>query len=211
MRRSLLLRIIVVVVLAVTAREASAASLSGSYYGLLLAVQGDEVSGAYATSRGIGVVSGTPQFSCAFLLRGKLVNGRADVSTWTPGEDATVPGTLTLGPTGATLQLRDNQPGCFMAAGDMVRSPMSVTRDRSGQGWTEVRLVAARRAVLHVAPRDGTRTAPYLVEYDAVVVVAARPNWVQVRYLGAERPVTGWLRESDLVPRDWPVRGATPR
>ena len=117
MRRSLLLRTMVTVVLAATARGASAASLSGSYDGLLLAVQGDQVSGAYATSRGIGLVPGTPQFSCAFLLRGKLVDGRADVSTWTPGEDAAVPGTLTLGPSGATLQLQDDQPGCGMAAG----------------------------------------------------------------------------------------------
>ena len=176
----------VTVVLAATAHGVSAASLSGSYYGLLLAVQGDQVSGAYATSRGIGVVSGTPQFSCAFLLRGKLVNRRADVSTWTPGEDATVPGTLTLGPSGATLQLRDNQPGCTMAVGDMVRSPKSMTRNRSGQDWIEVRMVAARRAVLRVAPRDDARTAPYLVDYDAVAVIAARPGWVRVRYLGHE-------------------------
>ena len=173
------------------------------------------MSGAFVTARGIGLTPCTPQFSCAFLLRGRLVDGRAELSTWTPGEGAAVPGTLTLTPSGtpsgATLQLREDQPGCGMAAGDMVRSPMALHRDRAGEDWTEVRMVAARRAVLHAAPRPDGRTAPYLVEYDAVAVIAARPGWIRVRYLGNEAPVTGWLREADLVPRDWPVRPARPR
>ena len=192
-------------ILAMLSAAASAkATLSGLYDGMLLAVQGDRVTGAFTTTRrGNGTEAG-PQFSCAFLLRGRLAGGQAAIETWTPGDDDIVPGQLAVADGSARLRLQQDQDGCGMAAGDMVRSDYTLTRSQVGPGWLGVGIVKARRAVLHASPAVDTRQVPYLVGFDAVAVLARRPGWVQVRYLGSGQPVTGWLAASDLVTENWP-------
>ena len=41
--------------------------------------------------------------------------------------------------------------------------------------------------------------------YNAVVVLQQQPGWLQVRYLGGDKPVTGWLPAVDLVSQPWPA------
>jgi hypothetical protein len=182
----------------------AADTVAGRYGEMLLAVQGDNVTGTFTSSRGVDGATGLSAFSCAFLLQGRLSGGHADISTWTPGSKDVIAGELTVAPPLATLRLRDQQPGCGMAAGDMVGEDYTMTRDMVGADWMEARMVAAKQAVLHQAPRRDARLVPYLVRYDAVVVLTQRPGWVQVRYLDGDKPVTGWLQTTDLVPQTWP-------
>ena len=180
------------------------ATLSGVYDQMLLWVGGGRVAGAYTTSRRGNGSDDAPQFSCAFLLRGRLAAGQADVTTWTPGEDDVIPGRLTVAPGGASLRLQQNQDGCGMAIGDMAHADFTFTRlQESGRDWVGVGMVKDKRAVLHAGPNDDARRVPYLVAYDAVAVLSRRPGWVQVRYYG-EKQVTGWLRTSQLQPDTWP-------
>ena len=179
--------------------------LSGVYDGMLISARGGEVTGAYSTSiRGNGS-DAAPQFSCAFLLRGRLMGGRADVTTWTPGDPNTVAGRLVLTPKAAALRLEQEQDGCAMSGADMVRSDFTLDREQDGTAWIAVRMVQAKRAVLHATPGADERRTPYLVAYDPVAVLAARPGWLQVRFYGGAKPVTGWLRRSELVPAAWPA------
>ena len=101
-----------------------------------------------------------------------------------PGTNDVVAGDLTVAPPRGTLRAADQQPGCDVAAGDMVREAYEVTRDTVGMDWLAVCMVASKPAVLHPAPRRDDR---------------------QVRYLGGDKPVTGWLQAADLVSQPWPA------
>ncbi len=192
------------------AAPAMAATLSGLYDGLLLDVQGDRVEGAYTSTRRGNGTDDAPQFSCAFLLRGHIRDGKAAIQTWTPGDSEVVPGQLTLAQGSATLRLQQDQDGCGMAVGGMARSDFDLSFFQPGADWIGVALVHARRAVLHAAPAADTRHVPYLVAFDAVAVLARQPGWVQVRYLGGNKPVTGWLQAADLVAEHWPTTTRAP-
>ena len=180
------------------------ASLSGLYDGLLLDVQGNRVTGVFTTWRRGNGTDDAPQFSCAFLLHGSLSGGKAAIETWTPGDDAIVAGQLTVAEGSVSLRLQQDQDGCSMAVGGMTGSDFTLSLSQAGNGWIGVALVQSRQAVLHAAPTADTRHVPYLVAYDAVAVLARQPGWVKVRYFGNDKPVTGWLRDSDLVTEHWP-------
>ena len=144
-------------------RARAADTVAGRYGELMLAVTGDRITGAFTSQRGRTGPTGLQLFSCAFLLQGRLVDGHAQISTWTPGTNDVVAGDLTVAPPRATLRLRDQQSGCDIAAGDMVSEDYEVTRDTVGMDWLAVRMVASKRAVLHAAPRRDDRQVPYLV------------------------------------------------
>ena len=207
---SLLAYLTAALLIAGPGQTAAKATLFGQYDGLLLDVQGNRVTGVFTTSaRGIGT-DDAPQFSCAFLLHGRLNRGTAAIETWTPGDDAIIPGQLTVAGGTASLRLQQDQDGCAMAGGDMVRSDFTLTRSQPGDGWIGVAMVRSRQAVLHAAPAADNRHAPYLVAFNAVAVLARQPGWVKVRYLGNVKPITGWLRDSDLVANPWPRAIRTP-
>lgn len=177
---------------------------SGWYGEMLLSVQGDQVSGAFSSARGM---AGGPMFNCAFLLQGRLVAGHAEIVTWTPGDETVIKGVLTLAPPKALLRLQVDPPGCTMTVGGMTREDYSVQRQPGQTGWVGVGMVGARRAVLQGSPGPNSRHAPYLVRFDAVAILRRQAGWARIRFLGSTKPVEGWLRESDLFPYTaWPSR-----
>ncbi|WP_182422388.1 hypothetical protein [Aureimonas sp. ME7] len=175
--------------------------MSGSYGPLALVVGDDgSVHGVFA-ERQIG--NGTPeapQFDCLFLLVGHVEGDRADVVTWFPGKAERIGGELHLGAE-PSLRLAENHGGCLMTTGDMKGAPYDLLLDERREDWIGAGLVAAERAILHPSPTNAPgRSRPYLVRFDPVAVLAQRPGWIHVEYLEAtDRPVTGWLREADVV------------
>ena len=201
--------VLLVMATLLTGLPASAAeNPSGRYGELLLSVQNNQVTAVFATSRGIGPYApGTPMFSCAFLLQGDLHQGHADITSWTQGEKTVIKGELTLVPREARLRLESSQPGCAMAAGPMVQEDYVMRRDSPGPDWIGVGMVGSERATLQSAPGQHLRRTPYLVRYDAVAVLQRQPGWAKVRFYNGNKPVTGWLRETELVSyAAWPTR-----
>ena len=185
---------------------ASAAdNLSGQYEPLLLAVQGNVVTGAFSEQRVGNGSDNAPQFSCAFLLSGTLENGAASIVTWYPGQSP-IAGQLTLSADGVSLKLKDNQPGCGMTSGDMVDQAWESSRDTPGPGWIGARLIASAKAVLRKTPAVTAALKPYVVKDDAVAVLAVQGAWVQVSYPGADKPVQGWVKASELTSANPPSR-----
>jgi len=180
---------------------------SGQYGGLTLSVTDGRVSGVFSEGRMGNGSEAAPQFSCWFLLRGKLEGGRGIVETWFPGQEP-IPGNLSFEGGGASLMLRENQDGCFMASGDMTREPYRVPLNRRGEGWTGVALVTADRAAFRPSPGAPAPRTPYVVEGDPVAVLERRGGWARVRYVAGPRPITGWLPANQLaIAEDGPAAG----
>lgn len=177
---------------------------SGQYDSLFLTIRDGEVRGVFSDARAGNGTGDAPQFSCRFQLRGRLDGGRGVVTTWYPG-GSTVVGNLSFEGGGVSLLLRDNQDGCLMATGDMTREPYRARLARPGGDWIGVTLVTAAHAVLHPAPEASSRRTPYVVDGDAVAVLERRAGWARVRYLGGEKPSTGWVHATELAPETPPA------
>jgi hypothetical protein len=184
---------------------AAAPSLAGQYGPLLIAVQGDAVTGAFSETRVGNGTDNAPQFSCAFQLAGTLKAGKAQVVTWYPGQ-APIAGELSLSSDGVSLTLKADQGGCAMTEASMVDQPWQSTRDSAGPGWIGTRLVAAAKAVLRSGPDAKPGRTPYVVRDDAVAVLATQGEAVEISYPGASKPVVGWVRATELTSASPPKR-----
>lgn len=182
--------------LALACPAVSSAQTSGSYGQLKLAIVGNQVSGVFSEGRLGNGSDAAPQFSCVFLLRGTLSNGRGIVRTWYPGE-APIKGNLALRGRNASLVVQENHGGCLNTSGDMVDQPFTATLDTPAKGWIGVGLVTAKRAALRPAP-GAVNKAPYIIDGDTVGILERRPGWLRVSYPG-EKQVTGWVRASELA------------
>lgn len=182
--------------LALALPAAASAQTSGRYEQLTLAVTGNTVSGVFSEGRVGNGSEAAPQFTCIFLLRGTLSNGRGQVRTWYPGEQP-IKGSLAFSGQEASLMLQENHGGCLNTSGDMVDRPFKADLGKPAKGWTGVALVTARRAVLRPSPGAAAK-APYVVDGDAVGVLERRAGWLRVAYAG-EKTVTGWLRAGEVA------------
>jgi hypothetical protein len=177
---------------------AAAPSLSGQYGPLLISVQGAQVTGALSQPRVGNGSEDAPQFSCAFQLAGQLKLGKAQVVTWYGDQTPTIAGVLTLDASGASLQLKDNQPGCGMSVGDMVDQPYQNGQDNADPSWIGTRLVAVPKAIIVTAPNAKPGRTPYVVQDDAVAVLAVQGDWIRIAYPGPTKLVQGWVKASEL-------------
>lgn len=189
-----------VFLLALASASTASPQIAGRYGQLAIAVVRDRVHGVFAEGRIGNGNEESPQFSCLFLLEGRLVGHQAKVVTWFPGERVRIAGTLRLGKD-PSLQLDENHGGCLMTSGDMKDKPFTLDLDEPRVDWVGAGLVTAKRAILRDEPDTRSRQKrPYLVEFDAIAVLEKRPGWVQAEYLGSgSRPITGWLRDSEVA------------
>jgi hypothetical protein len=181
-------------------QAASAApSLSGQYGPMLVAVVGDSITGAFSETRVGNGTDAAPQFSCFFQLSGTLKAGKAQVVAWTPGEAPTA-GQLSLSSDGLSLQLKEDQPGCGMTEANMVDQAWTSMQDKPASGWIGTRLIAAKKAVIRKTATAKPGRTPYVVQYDAVAVLAVQGGAVQIAYPGPDTTITGWVNAADLTP-----------
>lgn len=194
------MKLALTVVLGLAAPAMAEASSTGSYGGsLMLHVDHGVIEGVFHDER--GGVFGVPHFDCTFLLHGTLRDGEADIVTWYPGDriEGPIGGHLWLRGGDASFRLKDEPGGCAMTDGDMTHEPYDSSGFVEEPSWIGVGLIASRHAPLRSAPGAAAPAKPYLVEGDAVAILARRPGWVRVRYVQTENPVEGWLRASDIA------------
>jgi hypothetical protein len=182
------------------ARAAGVGIVSGSY-------DGDMLIGFDAATRVVtGYFSeeaGEGQFSCIFYLTGKLRDSEATISTYlpeAPTEDL-IKGQLVPGTRGQfDVRLPSEHGGCWnvqhFADEDQ---PAHFTLD-AAYPWIAVAVVQRDRAYFFDTPASTTHRKGYVVRGDGVGVRAIQPGWLQVDFVGNGKPVSGWIRQSDVYP-----------
>jgi hypothetical protein len=171
---------------------------SGLYEAMTISVVGDQVTGAFYDQRIGNGTDAAPQFSCIFMLQGKLVGDRADILTWAPGDKDVIHGNLVFTADGADVKLDQEPGGCGMTSGDMVGEPYRASKLSGAEGWLGVAMVSAKKAVFRSEPSAKPGRTPFVVRFDPVVVLERRGDWIRASYVGGEKPVTGWLNRSEL-------------
>jgi hypothetical protein len=197
--------VLVLSVMAGVVMGARAQVASGLYGNLILGVDGTKVTGVFANSRAGSGTEDAPQFSCSFLLRGTATadgKGTMPVTVWRPSEGAQTDraqtsGTLTVEQGTAKLSLEGEPPGCAETGDRFGGKAYEEPAVKTGQ-WTAARMVSGAAVRLQEAPVSGGSGRGRVSKGEVVVVDRKIGPWLQVETVFTQKPVKGWLRESDL-------------
>ena len=192
---------LVVLLAPVAASAAGPPIASGAYEDSLLVgydPASNVVTGYFSMEMGL-----QPKFSCIFYLEGKLKGSAAAIRTYypdTPTEDE-ITGALTLdGPGRLQIALPSEHGGCwnvwhFADKGDPANFLLETAHP-----WTSVAVVKSAKAYFYDTPGGGAHRRAYVVNGDGVGVRTSQSGWLQVDYVGGAKPISGWLRRSDVYP-----------
>jgi hypothetical protein len=169
---------------------------SGDYGGeMLIAVDPAShiVRGYYQSSTGNG------RFNCIFYFSGKVNGAIRSYFPETP-EDA-VMGTLSRESDGSlSVRLATEHGGCWNVQHFADKDqPAEFTLD-TAYPWVSVAVIKSARAHFYDSPANKVPRKSYVVQGDGLGVRARRPGWLQVDFLGGGKPVSGWIRSSDVYP-----------
>jgi hypothetical protein len=179
---------------------AAAPPASGEYNDAMLfaydAASG-EVSGYFNMTQG----EGPPSFSCIFYLHGKLAGSTAAVDTYfpeTPKSDL-IKGKLTV-TDGKDFKvvLPKEHGGCWNVEHFADSSDPAKFDLAAAHPWTRVAVVKSAKAYFYDAPRATAHRKTYVVKGDGLGVRAGKSGWAEVDYTGGDKPISGWVKTSDL-------------
>ncbi len=182
------------------ASGARAERLAGGVYGEMLVgfdPASQAVSGYFYSQTGQG------QYSCIFYLRGRLRGAEAEIATYFPESprDDLIKGRLVLAARGQfRVRLASEHGGCWNVRHFADEGQPAEFRLDAAHPWVSVAVVKADRAYFFDAPASPVHRKAHVVKGDGVGVRAFRPGWLQVDFVSGDRPVSGWIRESDVYP-----------
>jgi hypothetical protein len=175
------------------------------------------VSGAYDDAMLVGydpatkIVSGyfdmeqpgPPTISCIFYLRGTLAGAKAKVATYfpeTPADDL-IKGEMALQDTKHfQVRLPTEHGGCANLEPFADKDQPAGFQLGTAHPWTAIAVVKSARAYFWDTPTSATHRKGYLVKGDGVGVRGAQPGWIEVDYVGGDKTISGWLRQTDVYP-----------
>ena len=99
--------LLVAITLAASPVPAAAAPVGGLYGGLVLSVGDGHVRGAFSEHRAGNGTDAAPQFSCEFLIHGRLFENAATIVTQTAGGNEVISGRLFFKGAGLEMRLND--------------------------------------------------------------------------------------------------------
>ena len=180
------------------AQSAPAADIvSGDYGGeMLMAVDpaSHVVSGYFQSSTGNG------QFSCIFYFTGKPGASDIPIRSYfpeTPGD--AIAGRLVKKARGSfQLRLASEHGGCWNVQHFADKEqPAEFTLD-TAYPWISIAVVKSAKAYFFQTPLSKAPRKASVVKGDGLGVRAVQPGWLQVDFVGSGKPVSGWMRSSDV-------------
>jgi hypothetical protein len=169
---------------------------SGDYGGeMLIAVDPAShiVRGYYQSSTGNG------RFNCIFYFSGKVNGAIRSYFPDTPEE--VVMGTLSRESDGSlSVRLATEHGGCWNVQHFADKDQPAEFTLQTAYPWVAVAVIKSVRAHLYDSPANAVPRKSYVVKGDGVGIRARGPGWLQVDFLGGGKPVSGWIRSSDVYP-----------
>lgn len=145
--------------------------------------------------------SGQKQFSCVFALTGKLRGRSTPIQTFYPDTPSDVIRGEFVKSTRSrfTLLLSAEHDGCWNVQHFSDKQRPVQFDLRVAYPWISVAVIKRTRAYLFNAINSGPRRA-FLIKGDGVGVRTVRGQWLQIDFIGGRKPISGWIRQSDVYP-----------
>jgi hypothetical protein len=180
------------------ARPGPATDIASGDYGGELLVGVDPashvVSGYFQSSTGGGL------FNCIFYFSGKGGGSDIPIRSYfpeTPNE--VIAGQLVKEASGGfQLRLVSEHGGCGNVQHFADKDQPAEYTLATAYPWISVTVVKSAKAYFFDTPLSKAPRKAYVVKGDGLGVRAVRPGWLQVDYTGSDKPITGWIRSSDV-------------
>jgi hypothetical protein len=75
---------------------------------------------------------------------------------------------------------------------------ISIEAKKSGD-WTAVRVAKSKRAYFHTTPDIKTKSKSFVIAGDLLYVYKENVDWYFVKYDGAKKQTSGWIRKEDIL------------
>jgi hypothetical protein len=143
--------------------------------------------------------SGQKKFSCVFALIGKLRGRSTPIQTYFPGDRSGVIRGVLVKSTRRrfAISLAAEHGGCWNVQHFSDAKQPAQFELRAAYPWILVAVVKRPGTYLLDSIGSGSRQA-VLNKGDGVGVRAVRRQWLQVDFISGRKPVTGWIRQSDV-------------
>jgi hypothetical protein len=185
--------------LSFAARAGEASPQAGAYDELIVGYDSDTrtVSGYFRSETGAG------QFQCIFYFKGKQDSSTAKIETHFPkGHNDKILGELIFDqPAKLSISLRSEHGGCWNVRHFADKEPAQFEL-LHGYPWKSIRVVKSPRAYFFSGPDAPMRQKSYLVTGDGVGIRSQQNGWFEVDYTDGKKPISAWMKESDLYPID---------
>jgi hypothetical protein len=132
-------------------------------------------------------------------FKGKFENNLAKVESYFPGiENDKILGQLSApAPTRLLISLKKEHGGCRNVWHFADQNPADFDLIKA-YPWQSVRIVRAAKAYFYDSPQTEHHRKAYLVKSDGVGVRSQKNGWLEGDYTSNEKPVSGWMKESDF-------------
>jgi hypothetical protein len=180
--------------------------LSGEYDELKIAFNpaNNQVTGYFESGTGEDAAGGSPQFSCAFYIEGKLTDKQAKVRSFFPldnfpaDNNDLIAGTLI--PTAnnkLSLKLDKEHGGCSMV--QHFKDEPVIFAISKKQNWIAIKYITAIKAFFYTDAGLETKRKAYLVKGNIIYIDEEKNNWVHCTFTDVNNHSTqGWLRSEDI-------------
>jgi Transposase domain (DUF772) len=142
---------------------------------------------------------------CIFYLTGELHGSSAHVSTYFPEGPATdlIKGELVL-ETHQKFRVRlpSEHGGCWNVEHFADEDQPAQFTLQASPPWTSIAVAKRDKTYFFDTPASAPHRKAYLVKGDGVGVRTTQPGWLEVDFVGGDKPVSGWIRQSDVYPAD---------
>ncbi|MFP9112446.1 hypothetical protein ACLI1A_00785 [Flavobacterium sp. RHBU_3] len=141
---------------------------------------------------------GTPMFSCIFYLEGTLLTDTAKVITFYPEEKVkdTISGYIYIQDNkNITIKLNDDHGGCWNVQ-HFKDEPVEFSLLEK-QDYIQIRFADKDKVYFYDTPSEAKRRRAYVIKGNILYVEKLENGWALCTYFG-RKPVTGWIKTSDL-------------
>ena len=182
-------RWIIFVTISCNAIYADSPIVSGDYDRIVLATDGDLVTGYFRDC------TGECKFQCDVFFEGKREGNRFPIVAYYPGDSRAIPGELFPDGKKLRLKLKESPDGCWNVEPEFARAGAEVLLN-AALPWLQVRVL---RADAPLRGQSGT-----IEKGQSIVVLKKSDDWFLVQIPG-RKGIGGWINSRHLYPLKTPA------
>lgn len=169
--------------------EEAVALQTGNYGDLLIAFDGNQITGFY------NLMTGGGNFGCTFYFYGKTKGkkGEVPIQWYYPGEKERKKGKLIIDNGEIKIKVTGNPGGQCMPE---LMNEGETIRLTNQNNWKSIRVVKTKKSTIYEEADDAMDTDMAFAKGEIICVLEEKGGWLRAELAGGEK--VGWIKTNDL-------------